>query len=91
MPAGPVVDENHFAVCACDLPNDFRRREDLRDRETDAGNRIAHAIQPLRITDIDECQPPVEFVHTYPVDTADDEALCSGRNTRGRYDALRQA
>ena len=90
MTARPVADQHLLAVGQRYLANDRRRLVDFGDRQPQAGNAAAFQVELLCIADIDERQPPVEFVHADPIQSADGKALRSRQNAGRRHAALRQ-
>ncbi len=90
MAPGPVADEHQRAVLERNFPHDRVGVEYVRDREPHAGNGVPLAIELLRITDVDESEAAVEFVHADAIDAAHREAL-GPRHDAGRcHDPLGQ-
>ena len=68
---------------------DRRRGEKIVELEPNAADGVAHAVKLLRVREVDQSEPVVEFEHADLEHAHDVEALDPGQRARGRHRALR--
>ena len=79
-----------LTMCASHLADDAGRGVDLGHRQPHTRDRPLHSEQPLRITQISECEPAVELVHADAIDAGNRKAFCAWHHASRRHHAVSQ-